>query len=440
MKIKLIIFSIIILFVTFKNGVSQTEVFFLGHQFGVGARAQSMGGAFIAVADDYTATYWNPAGLSQIRRMELLGAMSHFMMENKASYANQSMLDETNATKVNAFGFVFPYPVYRGSLVFAIGYNRVRSFDSGFTYEGYFDANTDSANDRSLTDIEDGSLRNWTFSGAMEISPHLSLGASLNLWRGNDDYQWIDKYDSELNPIYSETDFIDDYIYKASINTKYTGLNFKFGVLYRLGILGRIGTTIETPLKLNAKEEWSESTHYFDNYNPEYADYHEYYDDNGRSDYGLQSPFKFAAGGAFTLFPNLIVSGDIEYADWSQMKYTTDPPFADSTKGDANIEIKKNYQATTQIRLGAEFTMPLLNLQLRAGFFNQQSPLKIASSDANRKYLTAGVGMLLDKQVKLDVTWLKGWWEDESYLISNTIPLVEKVEINKFLATLAFRF
>ena len=32
----------------------------------VGARPLAMGGAFVAVADDVNATYWNPAGLSQI--------------------------------------------------------------------------------------------------------------------------------------------------------------------------------------------------------------------------------------------------------------------------------------------------------------------------------------------------------------------------------------
>src|SRR5262245_15106390 len=30
----------------------------------IGTRAQGMGGAFVAVADDATATWWNPAGLA----------------------------------------------------------------------------------------------------------------------------------------------------------------------------------------------------------------------------------------------------------------------------------------------------------------------------------------------------------------------------------------
>ena len=39
--------------------------------FGAGARSMGMGSAFVAVSDDASATYWNPAGLSQITRKEL---------------------------------------------------------------------------------------------------------------------------------------------------------------------------------------------------------------------------------------------------------------------------------------------------------------------------------------------------------------------------------
>ena len=40
-------------------------------RFGIGARAQSMGNAFVAVGNDATASYWNPAGLSQLRNNEI---------------------------------------------------------------------------------------------------------------------------------------------------------------------------------------------------------------------------------------------------------------------------------------------------------------------------------------------------------------------------------
>lgn len=40
-------------------------------RIGVGARALGMGGAFVALADDATASYWNPAGLVQLKQKEV---------------------------------------------------------------------------------------------------------------------------------------------------------------------------------------------------------------------------------------------------------------------------------------------------------------------------------------------------------------------------------
>jgi hypothetical protein len=38
---------------------------------GIGARAEALGGAFVAIADDPSALYWNPAGITQIRYVSL---------------------------------------------------------------------------------------------------------------------------------------------------------------------------------------------------------------------------------------------------------------------------------------------------------------------------------------------------------------------------------
>jgi len=39
---------------------------------GIGARAIGLGGAFVSIADDASATFWNPAGLSHITSNRLL--------------------------------------------------------------------------------------------------------------------------------------------------------------------------------------------------------------------------------------------------------------------------------------------------------------------------------------------------------------------------------
>lgn len=51
----------------------------------VGARALGMGGAFGALADDGTAVYWNPAGLSQLQKREL-SMMHAFLFGSLANY------------------------------------------------------------------------------------------------------------------------------------------------------------------------------------------------------------------------------------------------------------------------------------------------------------------------------------------------------------------
>lgn len=55
-------------------------------QYGVGARALGMGGAFYAIADDATAAYWNPAGLAYLQRKELSTMQATLFEETKYTY------------------------------------------------------------------------------------------------------------------------------------------------------------------------------------------------------------------------------------------------------------------------------------------------------------------------------------------------------------------
>ena len=53
----------------------------------VGARASGMGGAFVAVADDASAAYWNPAGLSHVRP-QVLFAHNAYIVDMKQEYVS----------------------------------------------------------------------------------------------------------------------------------------------------------------------------------------------------------------------------------------------------------------------------------------------------------------------------------------------------------------
>lgn len=50
-------------------------------RIGIGARATAMGDTFVGIADDVSATYWNPAGINQIERPQLSAMHAEWLAE-----------------------------------------------------------------------------------------------------------------------------------------------------------------------------------------------------------------------------------------------------------------------------------------------------------------------------------------------------------------------
>ncbi len=55
-------------------------------KIGVGARAAGMGDAFVAIANDASALYWNPAGLAQTKNNELIAAHTNWLIDIKHDF------------------------------------------------------------------------------------------------------------------------------------------------------------------------------------------------------------------------------------------------------------------------------------------------------------------------------------------------------------------
>jgi tetratricopeptide (TPR) repeat protein len=93
--------------------------------FGVGARAMAMGGAFYGISDDATAAYWNPAGLAQLQRKELTTMQASLFQQTKLTY------------------FAFAYPTKGGS-TFALSMTELQG--TGFeNVDAVFDPATGEA-------------------------------------------------------------------------------------------------------------------------------------------------------------------------------------------------------------------------------------------------------------------------------------------------------
>ena len=137
----------------------------------VGTRAQGMGGAFVAVADDATATWWNPAGLATGAYFSVVLERGRMNQPSEVSGAIPSA-----QSRINGFAMGFP--------ALGLSYHRYRLSEVA-------DAVSTAAPDENRQDRETSTvmLRSLALSqyGAtveQSLSDHLVVATTVKLVRG----------------------------------------------------------------------------------------------------------------------------------------------------------------------------------------------------------------------------------------------------------------
>jgi len=431
------------------------EISYLAGETGFGARALSLGGAYLSIAEDYSAIYWNPAGLGLLRSNELFTSLAHNNRNIETSFLNRGTDNTQSKTSFGSIGLVYAAEVYQGSLVFAGGYNRVQNynslfgysgFNSGLTYVGDMFVVTDpdlgidyplapnSLNQEEAVE-EDGQLSQYSFGVSFEAAQNVFLGATMNFWSGTNDYSqlYIEKDTRDIYTVYPE-DF-DNYLQESSVITSIRGYDLKLGLLYLYSDFLRFGATLNTPRYLRLHEEWdiNEDMEFDD----ATVDYLEDFDDYGGFDYKVQTPFTFGAGFSY-FFPNGIFAGEFSYTDWSQLKYRDDSPIAGVNKNEANRNIKQTLAGVFSPKFGIEYGVQ--KVKLRAGFALEPSPIKDAKSESDRKFFTAGVGLPLGPDAQLDIAYRKGWWKTATVSNLSLVEVGESHVDHRVFASVYFRF
>lgn len=390
------------------------EAIQLADHFGIGARAMGMGGAAIAVSEDFSALYWNPAGLAQVRRIEVSGGLSHQRFTSKTTFFGNKTRDRENNTRLNAIGMVFPMPTYRGSLVFALGTGRVENFDVLFVQRGYSRQN-DWLEDGE--EIQSGGLYSWSLGGAVDVSPTLSLGATINLLDGDYHYDW-DAYFADTQNIYNDptpprSDYDTTYIHDTS-SADFDGLSLKLGGLLRLSRFVKAGMTITSPVTYDISGDAIERTWdvYDDGDVDQYLD--SFYFKNE-----ISTPWEFGFGVAWSV-PTFLLAGDLRYADWSQMKFNDEP--------------LDDYQEALSLSIGGEYILPMGGTKIRAGFSSEPMAYAAPEIVEDRRYFTLGAGFLVGQVMTLDLAWVRGSWK------TSQESLTEKDEVTRLFLSAAYRF
>ncbi len=408
--------------------------FLWGVSWEPGARALSMAGAYSAVADRQTAMHYNPAGLGRIRNSEISATFSQMNYTNQVTSLG-SVSEETNGyTKLNDLGLTLPIPTYRGSLVFGFAYRQARQMDGALMLSRF--ASHFSAYDSitvNYNNFTDGGLTTTSLGGALEVSPDLYLGLSLNIWGGSRDYNSRFKLEDEPYNYYywSKFDSTDNTV------TQFSGLNLTLGMLYEIKSWGSVSAVIKTPLNLKAKEDWS----YLDDpvYEPDVPDdvlgyYPPYYDEgSGYSEYKIRSPWIFRFGGALSRGP-LTLSGDIEFYDYSQIRYQTDTAYEDIDQASANIIIRQSLKNIKNIYLGGELAVPGTDFTVRGGYAVRENPVK-SSADKNTKLWAVGAGYRFSSQFLIDAAYARTKWNGPGASFISE----ENIEASKVAVTITYQ-
>ena len=416
----------------------------IGNFSGLGVRAMGLGGAFVAVADDFSASYWNPAGLAQIKDRKL--DVTFF----RKSHVNKSTFNETREsvglsnTGFSSMGFVYPYPVYQGSLVFAIGFNQIVDMDWGLRQTGF--DNLDSLQTRHYFQHE-GQLTLSSISAAVDVSPFISFGGTLGFVGGEDrhfnEFFYLDVNDKyTYKNLRGEDTFLDDYEGARSL---------RLGALIRLPRETprlRIGATVQSSIGQEVRYQFRGNPQGYTSIEYDSDDLETLEKVSLRGRYEIKLPLQYAIGASYFPIQGLLLSAGLSVSEWSQSDYVCCDEQQEPLRAETKFD--RQYRDIVRHHFGVEWEVPEIALDLRAGYYTDPLPFvgPYTSSDPpidikrDRRFITVGAGLLLDQVVQLDIGWIKGSSEQVEVMVDsgNKNVLGQETIVTRIFFNIGYEF
>ncbi|SDJ81351.1 Long-chain fatty acid transport protein [Pedobacter sp. ok626] len=436
---------------------AQDAIRFGNTNYGSSARFKGMGNAQIGVGGDMSSLNGNPAGLGLFTRSEFSFTPEFNNATSKSDYLGQQGKGSDSKLNMNQAGVVWYNPTFKAkgqntqkgvlSFVFGIGYSRNNDYTQSQSYSGnndltsmrdYFselangsmdvngviDDNTlqrlayeqflinynvpnfpgysaepfIGSNMQSRNQTTAGSTSEVNFSGAINISNQLYIGASIGMVnvRYINDVEYTEKgILSAYNDIPTDPDFgfspdkNYNFSYVSSQETHGSGINAKLGLIFRPVSSFRIGATYQTPTWLYMEDTFTENlfttldgVRQPNNIGPLSYPYN----------YNLKTPGKGSLGASYVIAGQAIISADVDFIDYAGTRLSQDGGGSlDNAIMDSNADIKKYYTSAVNYRVGGEYKIN--NLSLRAGYGLNGSPVKDDTNNTyGTKYYSGGLG------------------------------------------------
>lgn len=331
---------------------------------GIGARAIGMGSAFMPVADDYSAIFWNPAGLGQLKFYEVSGGLAYNNYDNSASFFGNTQAGSASSYPLTQLGVVMPARVGTMGFTFALGFNTTANYTTTTQFSGYnpnsslvnyettdptgfltvlpFNTGVAGYNSSGVATTpikgdlqqvgnlqESGMMHTFSAGFGAELSPNLFAGATLNFYSGtynyNRTYTETDVNGLNKNAAVDTTNWTSMNMYQYYEQDQYSqdigGFGAIIGFLYAIPNTASIGVTITTPTVFSVTESdnYAAQASFWDNTVSPFA-----YQQGGSS-FDVTTPFIFSLGAAVHPIPQLTISADADFIDYTQLQFSNAP-------------------------------------------------------------------------------------------------------------------
>lgn len=418
------------------------------------ARYVGMGGAFGALGGDFRAISSNPASMAVFRKSIISFSPTFYYNKSETEINDQTAQDGVFNFHMGNMGFVGYFEPNHDKwkqVSISLGYNRLDDYNQSFEIRdqeatsSLLDSYVEEVNSRAFDDADDllnaypynASLaydtwllnpdanRSTTFDHVLQNSEGFIQKKSVVRSGGMGEYLigMGGNYNNKLymgatiglvkmrfheetahNEIVTEEDQSTDlaeYTFYEQLDARGTGLNLKFGMIYRVFYWLRLGAAVHSPTFMAVEEEWSSTMiSTFDD-----GSIYESLSPNGSFEYTLTTPFRAMGSAALVLGKLGIISAEYEYVDYSRAllgsfngNNSVDYDFIDE-----NNAISNTLQAPHHIKLGAELRWD--PLRIRSGL-NYQSNVLAQETEDKLRQLTLSFGLgIKEKNFYTDLTY-----------------------------------
>lgn len=441
------------------------------------ARFLSMGGAFGALGGDFSTASSNPAGIGVYRKSEFVFTNDINTFQTNSNYNDISNSDTKYNYNINNFGFVFcmkdnnennhwkninfgfgmnKTALFNRDIIIqglnsqstlldqyitrADGYspNNLSMYNEGMAYQGYLlNPNIDSIsynhviNSGTLLEqiksiSNSGRIKETVFNLSANHEDKLYLGLTIGFkalkFREKTTYSEFDILDSLAN--------FKSFSLNEDLTTKGNGVDLKFGFIYKISQWLRVGGAYHSPTFYTMSDLYSSNLK--SNVNNNIYDINPA---NSTYDYLLETPSKMIGSIGLVLNKYFLVSGDYEYIDYKTAHFRPNSDYLS-----VNQSINNNFDATRNIRLGAEFRLQPYSFRVGLANFGNAYNYN-QSSNSEKTDVSFGFG-IREESYFIDFAYVISKFNEEYYLYNPA--LVNKATIsnlnNSFLISIGFKW